>query len=211
MPHFFEHDDTIRCYHCGNIVPMKLVGRDISTWDEGDGYYGVEEWSFYMCPTCKEPTLLCYYWQQKDGSITSKVGRSIAFPNNLFDDKSVPEIIRRALQAASETKSVDVAISLIAWRRVIELICKDLNAEGRNLYERITDLSSKNVFPSTINDASHLIRMLGNEGAHSESETISRTSIYGIESLVKNIIEYVYILPQKVREISSSHDAIVNP
>ena len=164
-----------------------------------------------MCPTCKEPTLLCYYWQQKDGSITSKVGRSIAFPNNLFDDKSVPEIIRRALQAASETKSVDVAISLIAWRRVIELICKDLNAEGRNLYERITDLSSKNVFPSTINDASHLIRMLGNEGAHSESETISRTSIYGIESLVKNIIEYVYILPQKVREISSSHDTIVNP
>ena len=211
MPHFFEHDDTIRCYHCGNIVPMKLVGRDISTWDEGDEYYGVEEWSFYMCPTCKEPTLLCYYWQQKDGSITSKVGRSIAFPNNLFDDKSVPEIIRRALQAASETKSVDVAISLIAWRRVIELICKDLNAEGRNLYERITDLSSKNVFPSTINDASHLIRILGNEGAHSESETISRTSIYGIESLVKNIIEYVYILPQKVREISSSHDAIVNP
>ena len=75
----------------------------------------------------------------------------------------------------------------------------------------ITDLSSKNVFPSTINDASHLIRILGNEGAHSESETISRTSIYGIESLVKNIIEYVYILPQKVREISSSHDAIVNP
>ena len=164
-----------------------------------------------MCPTCKEPTLLCYYWQQKEGSITSKIGRSIAFPDNLFDEKSVPEIIRKALQAASETKSIDVAISLIAWRRVIELICKDLNAKGSNLFERITYLSSKNVFPSTINEASHLIRILGNEGAHSDGETISRTSIYGIESLVKNIIEYVYILPQKVKEISSSHDSLLKP
>ena len=32
MIHHFERDDTIRCFHCGNIVPMKLVGRDIVTF-----------------------------------------------------------------------------------------------------------------------------------------------------------------------------------
>lgn len=211
MQHFFEHDDTIRCYHCGNIVPMKLVGRDVSKRDEGDGYYGVEEWSFYMCPTCQEPSLICYYWQQKGKKITSNVGRSIAYPNNLFDDKSIPQSIRTALQAASETKSVDVSISLIAWRRVVELICKDKNATGKNLYEKITNLSAQNIFPSTISDASNLIRLLGNEGAHSDSETIPRTIIYSIETLVKNIVEYVYILPQKVKEVSSSYNSSANP
>ena len=65
ITHHLERNDTIRCFHCGNIVPMKLIGRDVSTWDEGDDYVGVEEWSFYMCPTCKEPTLVCWYWQQK--------------------------------------------------------------------------------------------------------------------------------------------------
>jgi len=122
---------------------MKLVGRDIVTWDEGDNYTGVEEWSFYLCPTCKAPTLLCWYWQQKDGEITSEVGRGIAYPSNIFDRKSVPENIRRAFMAAAATKSIDTAVSLIAWRRVLELTCKDLGAQGRTLNEKISDLSAK--------------------------------------------------------------------
>lgn len=140
--HHLEHDDTIRCFHCGNIVPMKLIGRDVSTWDEGEPYIGVEEWSFYMCPTCKEPTLICYYWQQDDKEITSPVGRSVMYPNNLFDDRSIPENIRKAYMAAAATKSLDNSVSLLAWRRVLELTCKDLGAKGNSLYDQISDLSN---------------------------------------------------------------------
>lgn len=203
--HYLERDDTLRCFHCGNIVPMKLVGRDLSTWDEGENYIGVEEWSFYMCPTCKEPTLVCWYWQQKDNEITSEIGRSIAFPNNLFDDRSVPEIIRKAFIAAAATKSIDQAVSLIAWRRVLELTCKDLGASGKNLYEKITDLSSKNIFPQTLKDASNLIRVLGNDGAHSDEKEPSRISVANVEALVRYIIEYVYILPEKISNISNDY------
>lgn len=199
MSHHLERDDTLRCYHCGNIVPMKLVGREISSWDEGDDYLGVEEWSFYMCPTCKEPTLICWYWQQKNREIVSDLGRSIAYPDNFFDAENVPEKVRRAFMAAAATKSVDTAVSLIAWRRVLELICKDLSAEGKTLNDKILDLSSKNIFPKTLEDASNLIRILGNNGAHDNPEGIN---IYNVESLVRHIVNYVYILPQKIRDIS---------
>ena len=204
MRHHLEHDDTIRCFHCGNIVPMKLVGRDVSTWDEGDDYVGVEEWSFYMCPTCKEPTVVCWYWQQKDDEITSDVGRSIAYPENLFESKNVPKTIRNALVAAASTKSIDTAISLIAWRRVLELVCKDLNAQGNDLYHKILDLSSKNVLPQTLKEASNIIRLLGNYGAHSDDEEPKYINVSSIESLVRYIIEYVYVLPQKISDLSSA-------
>lgn len=200
--HALERNDTVRCFHCGNIVPMKLIGREVSTWDEGDGFAGIEEWSFYMCPTCKEPTLVCWYWQQKDGEVVSDQGRSIAYPDNLFDSKSIPVIIQKAFIAASATKSIDLAVSLIAWRRVLELTCKDLGASGKNLYERITDLSRKGVLPKTLQDASNLIRILGNEGAHSDTAEPSRVNIASVEALVRYIIEYVYVLPERIGELT---------
>ena len=208
MVHHFERDDTIRCYHCGNIVPMKLIGRDASTWDEGEDYIGVEEWSFYMCPTCKEPTLVCWYWQQKGNEITSKPGRGIAYPVNLFDNRTIPEHIRNAIQAAAATKSIDSAISLIAWRRVLELTCKDQGAKGKNLYEQITDLSDRNILPAALKDASNLIRMLGNEGAHSTDLDKKLINVTSIESLVRYIIEYIYVLPEKIRDIAKDKESV---
>lgn len=202
--HHLEHDDTIRCFHCGNIVPMKLVGRDVSTWDEGNPYIGVEEWSFYMCPTCKEPTLICYYWQQNDKKITSPIGRSVMYPDNLFDDRSIPENIRKAYMAAAATKSLDNSVSLLAWRRVLELTCKDLGAKGNSLYDQISDLSNRNILPSSLQDASNLIRSLGNAGAHSDDFSDKWMNLTDIESLVKYILEYVYVLPQKINDITTS-------
>lgn len=202
--HHLEHDDTIRCFHCGNIVPMKLVGRDVSTWDEGNPYIGVEEWSFYMCPTCKEPTLICYYWQQNDKKITSPIGRSVMYPDNLFDDRSIPENIRKAYMAAAATKSLDNSVSLLAWRRVLELTCKDLGAKGNSLYDQISDLSNRNILPSSLQDASNLIRSLGNAGAHSDNFSDKWMNLTDIESLVKYILEYVYVLPQKINDITTS-------
>ena len=202
--HHLEHDDTIRCFHCGNIVPMKLIGRDVSTWDEGEPYIGVEEWSFYMCPTCKAPTLICYYWQQDDKEITSPIGRSVVYPNNLFDDRSIPESIRKAYMSAAATKSIDNSVSLLAWRRVLELTCKDLGAKGNSLYDQISDLSHRNILPSSIKDASDLIRSLGNSGAHSDDLSDKWMNLTDVESLVKYILEYVYVLPQKINAITTS-------
>jgi len=202
--HHLEHDDTIRCFHCGNIVPMKLIGRDVSTWDEGEPYIGVEEWSFYMCPTCKAPTLICYYWQQNDKEITSPIGRSVVYPDNLFDDRSIPENIRKAYMAAAATKSLDNSVSLLAWRRVLELTCKDLGANGKSLYDQISDLSNRNVLPVSLKDASNLIRSLGNAGAHSDELSDKWMNLADIESLVKYILEYAYVLPQKINSITAS-------
>lgn len=187
MVHHFERDDT-----------------------EGDDYVGVEEWSFYLCPTCKAPTLLCWYWQQKNGEITSKIGRSIVYPSNLFETKSVPENIRKAFMAAAATKSIDTLVSPIAWWRVLELTCKDLGAQGRNLYEKISYLSSKSILPHLLTDASNLIRLLGNEGAHSIESEVSRVNLSNVEDLVRHIIEYVYILSEKISDISNSYKE-VNP
>ena len=106
--------------------------------------------------------------------------------------------------AAAATKSLDNSVSLLAWRRVLELTVKDLGGKGNSLYDQISDLSNRNLFPSSLQDASNLIRSLGNAGAHSDDFSEKWMNLTDIESLVKYILEYVYILPQKINTITSS-------
>ena len=200
--HHLEHNDTIRCYHCGNIVPMKLVGRDVSKWDETKECFTVTEWSFYLCPTCKRPTVVSYSWKQNETCFLSKTQRKVEYPENVLYDTSVPVSIQDAFRVAVETKSSDIVVIMIAWRRVVELICDDLHATGNNLFEQISDLGRKNLIPNTIETASHLIRKLGNESAHSDGGETLQVDARDIESLVRIIVEYVYVLPQRVSEIS---------
>jgi len=48
---------------------------------------------------------------------------------------------------------------------------------------------------------------LGNDGAHSDDPEPRRVNIANVEALVRYIIEYVYILPQKISDISKANES----
>ena len=85
------------------------------------------------------------------------------------------------------------------------LLCRlEGRAKGSSLYDQISDLSNRNILPSSLKDASNLIRSLGNAGAHSDELSDKWMNLTDIESLVKYILEYVYVLPQKINAITTS-------
>ena len=55
-------------------------------------------------------------------------------------------------------------------------------------------------------EASHIIRSLGNDGAHEETDKLGHLDVTKVEALVRYIIEYVYVLPQRMNDILDSYD-----
>ena len=86
-------------------------------------------------------------------------------------------------------------------RRLLEFVCADQSATGRNLFEQLTDLSTKGVFPGYFTKITDLLRKVGNMGAHAGEEELSIWDAELIDDFFRSILEYVYIAPAKIRRM----------
>lgn len=108
----------------------------------------------------------------------------------------------RIAQLYEETKSaIENDLSIIGGigvRAILDAVCKDVHAEGRDLYKKIDDLHAKSLVTKEGVAALHKIRLLGNKSAH-DAASHSREQL----SLALEIVEYIlvgtYVMPEKVR------------
>lgn len=80
-------------------------------------------------------------------------------------------------------------------RVLIEMICKDKNSKGQNLYDKIEDLVRIAVLTPAGSDILHKLRSMGNDSAH---EAISSTAeqLNLAMDVVDNLLDSVYIHPK---------------
>lgn len=131
--------------------------------------------------------------------ITAAGGRLVAAypPASIpFDRESIPDKVLKAFDEAIQCHANQCWIaSAIMIRKTLEEICKDKNATGNNLQERIKAMGKLVILPSEFLDAMHDIRLLGNDGAHVESQTYDDVSqkevTIGIE-VAKELLHAVY-------------------
>lgn len=81
---------------------------------------------------------------------------------------------------------------------MIETVCKENNAEGRNLLLRIDDLVAKNILTPAGSTILHKIRTLGNDSAH-EVKPHSEKQLGLAMDVAEHLLTDVYILPKKVQ------------
>jgi hypothetical protein len=103
-------------------------------------------------------------------------------------------IYKETIQALSNNSPVLAGIGL---RALIETICKEKNAEGRNLFLKIDDLVAKQILTPTGSTILHKIRTLGNDAAH-EVKPHSEKQLGLAMDVVEHILNDVYIIPSKV-------------
>ncbi len=87
----------------------------------------------------------------------------------------------------------------IGVRALLDAICKEVEAEGKDLYEKIDDLNVKSLVTKEGVAALHKIRQLGNKSAH-EAEAHSREQLSVALKVVEYIMEGTYIIPHKVKD-----------
>jgi hypothetical protein len=82
-------------------------------------------------------------------------------------------------------------------RRVLEFICKDQNATGKDLAHKLADLSARGIFPGNVTGMTTLIRECGNIASHAADREMDRWDAELIDALFRTVVEYVYIAPAK--------------
>lgn len=129
------------------------------------------------------------------------------YPQSEIDMTGVPENIKTAFESALKVKNIDTAICAMALRRVLEAICKDKGAEGKDLEKMIANMIEHGILPAMFDDACWIIRQLGNSAAHADKKVFSLHQVDQTIEFVQNIINYLYTLPVKMQKLRSDIEA----
>jgi len=88
----------------------------------------------------------------------------------------------------------------IGVRALIETICKDQEAEGRDLNQKINSLQKKSILTIEGAETLHKLRALGNEAAH-EVKAQNKQQLQLAIKIIEHMLDGTYIIPQKVSQV----------
>ena len=159
-----------------------------------------EDWYLFECPVCHRPVVIR---QDTIDFVEYSYEPVSAFPTYLISTDGIPEEIHSAFEAAIRTKGIDSAICLLSLRRVLEMICKEKGATGRDLEDKIENLISTGILSSSFADACWVIRQLGNSAAHADRERIYTYHVEQTIEFVSTIINYLYSMPVRVAKMKA--------
>jgi hypothetical protein len=198
-----------QCYHCGNKGLMKTICQHEHEFggpifDEFDNIVSVEfrekfEWTLLECCVCHMVTLrrVCTD-ETSDFNFDDTI---LLYPTNTISYLGVPDNIKAAFEAALKVKNIDTSICLLSLRRVLEAICKQQGAEGKDLNAMIKDLLDKGKLPEQMNDACWIIRQLGNKAAHADEVLFYSYEVEQTIDFLVTIMKYIYILPIQMKQL----------
>jgi len=115
-----------------------------------------------------------------------------------FDATNIPAAIQGAFEEAIKCHAQACFVaSAIMVRKTLEELCRDRNAAGPNLKERIKALGAKVVLPQELLDGLDDLRLLGNDAAHIESQEYAKIGQEEVEvgiEFTKEVLKAVYQL-----------------
>ncbi len=113
-----------------------------------------------------------------------------------FDTTSLPPHIASTLEEAVKAHSAECfRASALMVRRVLEEVCKDKEANGKDLKARVAALGGAALIPKELIEAADELRILGNDAAHVEARAYDQIGKVEIEiaiDLSKEILKAVY-------------------
>lgn len=195
-----EFTEPTKCGHCGNYAPMK-IGADFSAikqvYDE-DINVSYREGCIYEileCPSCLKINLGARYFNQiENDAFPSSL--EILYPLNDQIPVGLPESIEKVYMAAIKVSQIDANAYGVLSGRLLEMICEDRKANGKNLSSRLEDLSKKGEIPPNLLGVANGLRNLRNVGAHAVLGELTQDEVPIVNSLTKAILEYVYSAPR---------------
>lgn len=202
------------CYHCGNTGLLKVeychneefggpvydIVGDVVDFELREYF----KWNMLICPVCRMITLAEEYTNESyQGHFWET---STLYPTTKIDFEGVPESIKSAFESAMKVKNIDTRICLLSLRMVLEAICKDKGAKGNSLEKMIEDMIANKVLPEMFDDACWVIRQLGNSAAHADKRVYNAHQVEQTIGFMKDIINYLYTLPQQMKSLRSAVD-----
>jgi len=200
------------CFHCGNRAPMKVASTYTHKVVFGDPPYTDEDyymWSILLCPSCHKPTLEEVYKSTFEQDMEGWPSHArILYPSLMTKTEELPGSVKKAYEAALKVRNVEPNAFAVLIGRTLETICQDRKANGRNLHERLKDLSNRDEIPTRLAEMAQGIRILRNIGAHADLGEIADEDIPILKDLCEAILEYIYRAPARLKILESRLDSL---
>lgn len=123
-----------------------------------------------------------------------RAGGRCELPGSYLLPRQVSGIYRETLAALSNELPILAGIGV---RALVEAVCKERNAKGKNLSvsEKIDNLVAQGVLTQDGAEILHSLRLMGNEAAH-EVKPHSEDDLNVAFDVIEHLLSGVYILPK---------------
>ena len=202
-----------QCYHCGNEGFQTIKGKASEGYEDYADDYGsyVVNWEctdtfMLQCPVCEKITLYSEFSTQGlvDQHGNQVTVDKIEYPANSISTNQVPSDIKSSFEAALKVKAIQPELCMVSLRMVLEAVCNERGAEGKDLEQKIADLVKKGILPSVYNDACWIIRQLGNKAVHIDTTSQRyKKEVVKVIDFMQTIINYLYVFPEEVSALKT--------
>lgn len=178
---------SLRCPNCRQIGILEVVGQDLglNIVQRGTTFAGQRR--------CTNPKCLTHIFVVHNGT---QIVESFPAETIDFDATNIPPSVVSAFEEAIKCHASQCFIaSAIMVRKTLEELCRDRQATGNNLKERIRALGTKVVLPQELLDGLDDLRLLGNDAAHIESQEYDKVGKEEVEvgiEFAKEVLKAVY-------------------
>jgi Domain of unknown function (DUF4145) len=196
---------VLYCPHCGNMsVQTKLVEQACTE----RSYWGTEaaeesHEALYTVTRCETCLHVLVYSDCEEFTEETVLG-DLVFPQQASMSRSVPSEVKRFFLEAQRVKHASPTAFAVLARRVLEEVCRSKGVRKANLSASLKELAKQGVLPPVLAEASDLVRLVGNAGAHSSNTDVTVPQVWSIESFLKAVIEYLFIAPERIENFKAS-------
>jgi hypothetical protein len=173
----------------------------------GEEYREDYSWISYACGTCGGLNLFGDFFRSQTPKVSARQklhprgSQILPPPHMLSPSQTIPSKIMKLYEEVWPLRHCSPASFIGQVRRLLEFVCHDKKAIGKDLFTKLQDLVSKGVFPGYFKEITDLLRIVGNKGAHATDDDLDIWEAELIDDFFRLVIEYVYIAPAKVRRM----------
>jgi len=199
------------CPYCGNKSEKILI--HVQSYDDV-GYYtdGLEKGCecvyrnhdfLASCKLCSR-VLIYNTHPPRSGEPEDFLLSKRVFPKDSLIDYLPPEL-SSMYEEALKVEQHSPSLFTVQIRKMIEAICYERGVSKGNLYERLKEMTKRNLLPGALSEATDLLRKVGNIGAHEVNGGIHPMEVDSIKSLFTAIAEHIYIVPSKIGDFKNNY------
>lgn len=185
----------------GSNAGYELVEDDVFE------YYG-DSFVVCTCIKCASPFLLLEVRYSVDPEANNITKHKVLYPiEGNVSFASVPQkILKPYLQAVRNYEMAQYEPCVIMCRRAVEVLAKDKNISGSNLYERLVTMHSQGIVDKKMLEWAHSIRLVGNEAAHDDEGNIPVNDASDILEFTEALLYYIYEVNKKYTDFKKRRE-----
>lgn len=209
-----EDDVWIACGSCDRKTSHKVM--TVVDWVDSDGGSGVTVCQGYMtvvCQGCKTVSFCIESTCSEEMDYDPDTGEQYPvksyelYPSRIAgrpEMDSIHEVPFRIANIYRETRAAlcsnQPILAGIGIRAIVEAVCIERKAQGRNLEARIDSLATMKLVTEAGAEILHSLRFMGNDAAH-EVKTHKIEELNTAFGVVEYLIQGVYIMPKQAAKL----------